>query len=131
MAHIALYRTWRPQQFQEVVGQKHIIQTLQNSLKENRLTHAYLFSGPRGTGKTSAAKILAKAVNCEQLSSSEPCNECASCLRITDGAVMDVVELDAASNRGVEEIRDIRDKVKYAPTEVRQKVYILLMRFTC
>jgi DNA polymerase-3 subunit gamma/tau len=125
MAHIALYRTWRPQRFQEVVGQKHIIQTLQNSLKENRLTHAYLFSGPRGTGKTSAAKILAKAVNCEQGSSSEPCNECASCVRITNGAVMDVVELDAASNRGVEEIRDIRDKVKYAPTEVRQKVYII------
>jgi DNA polymerase-3 subunit gamma/tau len=125
MAHIALYRTWRPQRFQEVVGQKHIIQTLQNSLKENRLTHAYLFSGPRGTGKTSAAKILAKAVNCEQRSSSEPCNECASCIRITDGSVMDVVELDAASNRGVEEIRDIRDKVKYAPTEVRQKVYII------
>jgi DNA polymerase-3 subunit gamma/tau len=125
MAHIALYRTWRPQRFEEVVGQKHIIQTLQNSLKENRLTHAYLFSGPRGTGKTSAAKILAKAVNCEHGPASEPCNVCASCIRITNGDVMDVIELDAASNRGVEEIRDIRDKVKYAPTEVRQKVYII------
>ncbi|TDF92195.1 DNA polymerase III subunit gamma/tau [Paenibacillus piri] len=125
MAHIALYRTWRPQAFQEIVGQKHIVQTLQNSLREGRFTHAYLFNGPRGTGKTSAAKILAKAVNCLNGPAEEPCNECANCIRITEGAVMDVVEIDAASNRGVEEIRDIRDKVKYAPTEVRQKVYII------
>lgn len=125
MAHIALYRTWRPQAFREIVGQKHIVQTLQNSLREGRYTHAYLFNGPRGTGKTSAAKILAKAVNCLKGPAEEPCNECANCIRITEGAVMDVVEIDAASNRGVEEIRDIRDKVKYAPTEVRQKVYII------
>lgn len=125
MAHIALYRTWRPQSFQDMVGQKHIVQTLQNSLREGRFSHAYLFSGPRGTGKTSAAKILAKAVNCLNGPGVEPCNHCEACLRITEGAVMDVVEIDAASNRGVEEIRDIRDKVKYAPTEVRQKVYII------
>ncbi|MFS1511219.1 DNA polymerase III subunit gamma/tau [Chengkuizengella sp. SCS-71B] len=125
MSHIALYRKWRSQTFQEVVGQKHIVQTLQNSLKENRITHAYLFSGPRGTGKTSTAKIFAKALNCESGPSMEPCNQCNACKRITDGAVMDVMEIDAASNRGVEEIRDIRDKVKYAPTEVRYKVYII------
>ncbi|MFD2614569.1 DNA polymerase III subunit gamma/tau [Paenibacillus gansuensis] len=125
MAHIALYRSWRPQRFQEIVGQQHITQTLQNSLREGRFTHAYLFSGPRGTGKTSAAKIMSKAVNCEQGPADEPCNECDACRRITSGAVMDVIEIDAASNRGVEEIRDIRDKVKYAPTEVRYKVYII------
>jgi DNA polymerase-3 subunit gamma/tau len=125
MSHIALYRSWRPQTFGDVVGQDHIIQTLQNSLAEGRLTHAYLFSGPRGTGKTTAAKLLAKAVNCLNGPAPEPCNTCDACQRITDGSVMDVIELDAASNNGVDEIRDIRDKVKYAPTEVRYKVYII------
>jgi DNA polymerase III subunit gamma/tau len=125
MAHKALYRTWRPQFFGDVVGQQHIIRTLQNSLKEGRLSHAYLFNGPRGTGKTTAAKLLAKAVNCEKGPAVEPCNECPACLRITEGSEIGVLEIDAASNRGIDEIRNLRDKMIFAYTEVRQKVYII------
>ncbi|MFS0865612.1 DNA polymerase III subunit gamma/tau [Fredinandcohnia sp. 179-A 10B2 NHS] len=125
MAYQALYRVFRPQTFQDVVGQEHITKTLQNALLQEKFSHAYLFSGPRGTGKTSAAKIFAKAVNCERSPVSEPCNECASCKGITDGSISDVIEIDAASNNGVDEIRDIRDKVKYAPSAVRYKVYII------
>lgn len=125
MSYQALYRVWRPQRFADVVGQEHISQTLQNALTTGRLSHAYLFNGPRGTGKTSAAKIFAKAVNCLAGPGPEPCNECTACKSVTAGALMDVIEIDAASNRGVDEIRDLRDKVKYAPTEVRFKVYII------
>ncbi|WP_058300975.1 DNA polymerase III subunit gamma/tau [Gorillibacterium timonense] len=125
MAHIALYRSWRPQTFADVVGQAHVVRTLQNALKENRLSHAYLFNGPRGTGKTTLARLLAKAVNCERGPAVEPCNECDACRRIAEGSVIDVLEIDAASNRGVDEIRDLRDKTKYSPTEVRRKVYII------
>jgi DNA polymerase III subunit gamma/tau len=125
VSYQALYRVWRPQSFIDVVGQEHVTKTLQNALVQEKISHAYLFSGPRGTGKTSAAKILAKAVNCERSPVNEPCNECSACLGITDGSIPDVIEIDAASNNGVEEIRDIRDKVKYAPNVVKYKVYIV------
>jgi DNA polymerase III subunit gamma/tau len=125
LAYQALYRVWRPQSFIDVVGQEHVTKTLQNALLQQKISHAYLFSGPRGTGKTSAAKILAKAVNCERSPVSEPCNECDSCKGITNGTISDVLEFDAASNSGVDDIRDILDKVKFAPSAVKYKVYII------
>lgn len=125
MSYQALYRLWRPQQFSDVVGQEHVVKTLQNALLQQKISHAYLFSGPRGTGKTSIAKIFAKAVNCERAPLEDPCNECDACKGIMDGSISDVLEIDAASNNGVDEIRDIRDKVKFAPSAVKYKVYII------
>lgn len=125
MSYQALYRVWRPQRFQDIAGQTAITQTLRNALIQEKTSHAYLFTGPRGTGKTSAAKIFAKAINCPNLSDGEPCNECEICKSITTGQLNDVIEIDAASNNGVEEIRDIRDKAKYAPTQAENKVYII------
>ncbi|EGO8791763.1 DNA polymerase III subunit gamma/tau [Enterococcus faecalis] len=125
MAYQALYRVWRSQRFDDVVGQKAITQTLKNAIVQKKTSHAYLFTGPRGTGKTSAAKIFAKAINCKHSQDGEPCNVCETCVAITEGRLNDVIEIDAASNNGVEEIRDIRDKAKYAPTQAEYKVYII------
>lgn len=125
MSYQALYRVWRPQRFMDLVGQEMVTKTLKNAIITHQTSHAYLFTGPRGTGKTSAAKIFAKAINCRFSKEGEPCNECETCKAITEGRLNDVIEIDAASNNGVEEIRDIRDKVKYAPTEADYKVYII------
>ncbi|QBS37123.1 DNA polymerase III subunit gamma/tau [Thermaerobacter sp. FW80] len=121
----ALYRTWRPQRFDGVVGQQHVVRTLANALRTGRVAHAYLFAGPRGTGKTSVAKLLAKAVNCLAPDGVEPCNRCDVCREINDGSTMDVLEIDAASNRGIDEIRELRERVRYAPARARYKVYII------
>ena len=121
----ALYRKWRPKLFDDVVGQSHITETLKNQVKNNRLSHAYLFTGTRGTGKTTCAKILAKAVNCQQPVEGNPCGVCPACVGIDSGSILDVVELDAASNNGVDQVRALRDEAIYAPAAVRRRVYIV------
>ncbi|MBJ6176765.1 DNA polymerase III subunit gamma/tau [Staphylococcus aureus] len=125
MNYQALYRMYRPQSFEDVVGQEHVTKTLRNAISKEKQSHAYIFSGPRGTGKTSIAKVFAKAINCLNSTDGEPCNECHICKGITQGTNSDVIEIDAASNNGVDEIRNIRDKVKYAPSELKYKVYII------
>ena len=125
MSYMALYRKWRPGEFDEVKGQDHIVRTLKNQIVNDRIGHAYLFCGTRGTGKTTIAKLYAKAVNCEHPVDGSPCNECASCKAIAAGTAMNVIEIDAASNNGVDNIRQIKEEVQYPPTEGKYKVYII------
>src|SRR5919108_3954851 len=124
-AHRALYLRWRPKRFEDVVGQEHVTRTLRNAVKLDRLAHAYLFTGPRGTGKTSVARILYRAANCQNSIDGDPCNSCSLCLAALEGRSLDLIEIDAASNRGIDDIRDLRDKVAYRPGEGRYKLYII------
>ena len=125
MEQQVFYRKWRPQTLADVAGQEHVTRTLLNALSSGHVSHAYLFCGPRGTGKTSTGRILSKAVNCTSNGKGEPCNKCEMCISITEGRAMDVIEIDAASNRGIDEIRNLRERVNYAPGNAKFKVYII------
>jgi len=125
MAFVVTARKWRPKKFSEVVGQEHVTNTLKNAIKENRIAHAYLFTGPRGVGKTTTARLIAKALNCNNPINQEPCNECETCKSIQNSQSLDIIEIDGASNRGIDEIRTLRESVKYAPTKSKYKIYII------
>jgi len=122
---LVLYRKYRPRTFAEIIGQEHIVQTLTNAIKNGMISHAYLFIGPRGSGKTTIARLLAKAVNCKNLQGFEPCNKCSACMEINNGRAMDLIEIDAASNRGIDDIRELREGIRFSPTSLKYKVFIL------
>ncbi len=125
MSYLVIARKWRPQVFEDVIGQKHVVKTLQNAIESNRIAHAFLFAGQRGVGKTSVARILSKALNCQEGPTPHPCNQCTSCKEITEGNSMDVLEIDGASNTGVDDVRELRESVKYVPSRSRYKIYII------
>ncbi len=125
MSNLVLYRKYRPKSFTDVIGQDHVVKTLKNAIVNDNVSHAYLFTGPRGTGKTTMARLLAKAVNCEDEKSAEPCNKCSACRAIMEGSAVDLIEIDAASHRGIDEIRDLREGIKFSPNKLKRKVYII------
>jgi len=125
MANLVLYRKYRPKSFSEFVGQEHVVKTLENEIASGSISHAYLFAGPRGTGKTTLARLFAKSVNCQNLKGFEPCNECPACLEINKGKTMDLIEIDTASNRGIDDVKELRDGIKFAPSFLKYKVLIL------